>query len=70
MNQKQDTTLDSHGRKGVKVRIGTRDDLPVFYDIMKTTGSRDDFFIRPLSYFQKIYDEMGERTRKSLYCRI
>ena len=26
---------------------------------MKTTGSRDDFFIRPLSYFQKIYDSMG-----------
>lgn len=48
------------GRKGVKVRIGTRDDLSIFYDIMKTTGSRDDFFIRPLSYFQKIYDEMGE----------
>ncbi len=45
------------GRKGVQVRIGTRDDLPIFYDIMKTTGSRDDFFIRPLSYFQKIYDE-------------
>ena len=26
------------GRKGVKVRIGTRDDLSIFYDIMKTTG--------------------------------
>lgn len=49
------------GRKGVTVRQGTRDDLKMFYDIMKTTGSRDDFFIRPLSYFQKIYDEMGEK---------
>ena len=49
------------GRKGVTVRQGTREDLKVFYDIMKTTGSRDDFFIRPLSYFQKIYDEMGEK---------
>lgn len=49
------------GRKGVTVRQGTRDDLKIFYDIMKTTGSRDDFFIRPLSYFQKIYDEMGEK---------
>ena len=47
------------GRKGVTVRIGTREDLETFYDIMKTTGSRDNFFIRPLSYFQKIYDEMG-----------
>lgn len=49
------------GRKGVTVRQGTRDDLKIFYDIMKTTGSRDNFFIRPLSYFQKIYDEMGEK---------
>ena len=49
------------GRKGITVRQGTRDDLKIFYDIMKTTGSRDDFFIRPLSYFQKIYDEMGEK---------
>ena len=48
-------------RKGVTVRQGTRDDLKIFYDIMKTTGSRDNFFIRPLSYFQKIYDEMGEK---------
>ena len=48
------------GRKGVKVRVGTREDLKIFYDIMKTTGSRDDFFIRPLSYFQKVYDAMGE----------
>ena len=52
------------GRKGVKVRIGTREDLPIFYDIMKTTGSRDDLFIRPLSYFQKIYDEMGEENAR------
>ena len=48
------------GRKGVKVRVGTREDLKIFYDIMKTTGSRDDFIIRPLSYFQKVYDAMGE----------
>ena len=45
-------------KKGVTVREGTRDDLKIFYDIMKTTGSRDDFFIRPLSYFEKIWDEM------------
>ena len=45
-------------KKGVTVREGTRNDLKIFYDIMKTTGSRDDFFIRPLSYFEKIWDEM------------
>ena len=27
---------------------------------MKVTGKRDDFIIRPLEYFQKMYDELGE----------
>lgn len=47
------------GRKGVTVREGKREDLKIFHNIMKTTGSRDDFFIRPLEYFEKIYDEMS-----------
>lgn len=51
-------------KKGVTIREGTKEDLPVFYNIMKTTGSRDDFFIRPLSYFEKIYDEMGKEHIK------
>lgn len=54
------------GRKGVTVREGTREDLPIFYNIMKTTGSRDEFFIRPLSYFEKIYDEMSPNHVKLL----
>ena len=48
-------------RKGVTTRVGTRKDLEIFYNIMKTTGSRDDFFIRPIEYFQKIYDSMGPK---------
>ena len=51
-------------KKGVTVREGTREDLKIFYDIMKTTGSRDSFFIRPLSYFEKIYDEMKPKHVK------
>ena len=46
-------------KKGVTIREGNREDLKSFHDIMKTTGSRDEFFIRPLSYFEKIYDSMG-----------
>ena len=45
-------------KKGVTVREGTKEDLKAFHEIMKTTGSRDDFYIRPLSYFEKIWDEM------------
>ena len=54
-------------RKGVTVREGTREDLKTFYEIMQTTGKRDGFFIRPLSYFEKIYDEMGEGHVKVLF---
>ena len=35
-----------------------REDLKDFHEIMKITGKRDDFIIRPLEYFQKMYDEL------------
>lgn len=48
-------------RKGVTVRQGSRDELPRFYEIMKETGTRDHFAIRPLSYFEKMYDLMSPK---------
>ena len=47
------------GRKGVTVRDGSREDLKRFYEIMQETGTRDDFLIRPLEYFEKMYDALG-----------
>ena len=32
--------------------------MPRFFEIMKETGARDNFSIRPLSYFEKMYDLM------------
>lgn len=55
------------GRKGVTVREGTREDIKTFYDIMVNTGKRDGFFIRPISYFERIYDQMGEEHVKILF---
>lgn len=49
------------GKKGVTVREGNRDDLKIFHKIMVETGVRDNFLIRPLEYFEKMYDEMGEK---------
>ncbi|MDK2800765.1 MAG: hypothetical protein PWP27_1434 [Clostridiales bacterium] len=49
------------GRKGVKVKIGTREDLPVFHKVMMETGIRDKFVIRSLEYFQKMYDCLGSK---------
>ena len=49
-------------KKGVVIKEGTREDLKDFHEIMKVTGKRDDFIIRPLSYFEKMYDELGEHV--------
>lgn len=43
-------------KKGVVIREGTREDLKDFHKIMEVTGKRDNFMIRPLSYFEKMYD--------------
>ena len=45
-------------KKGVEIKEGTREDLKVFHDIMVETGKRDNFLIRSLSYFEKMYDEL------------
>ena len=39
-----------------------REDLKDFHKIMVETGARDGFIIRPLSYFEKMYDELGEHV--------
>ena len=60
-NSKTRYNLRLSKRKGVTTRIGSKADMETFYKIMTETGSRDNFFIRPISYFEKIYDCMGEK---------
>ena len=60
-NQKTRYNIRLAIKKGVTTRVGTINDMQIFYDIMKETGSRDSFFIRPIEYFEKIYTSMGER---------
>ena len=45
-------------KKGVVIKEGTKEDLKDFHNIMVETGKRDDFIIRSLSYFEKMYDEL------------
>lgn len=40
-------------KKGVVIKEGKREDLKDFHKIMLTTGERDNFITRPLSYFEK-----------------
>lgn len=51
-------------KKGVKIKVGTREDIPTFFELMKTTGERDGFVIRDIDYFYRMYDCLGK------YCRI
>ena len=53
-------------KKGVVVKEGTREDLKEFHKIMIETGSRDGFIIRPLEYFEKMYDELAPNHMKLL----
>lgn len=53
-------------KKGVTVREGNRDDLKIFHKIMLETGVRDNFLIRPLEYFEKMYDELAPKYMKVL----
>ena len=53
-------------KKGVVIKEGTREDLKEFHKIMIETGSRDGFIIRPLEYFEKMYDELAPNHMKLL----
>lgn len=50
-------------KKGVSVKICSADKLKAFYELMKQTGQRDGFQVRPEAYFQKILDAFGEDAR-------
>ena len=53
-------------KKGVEIKEGTKEDLKKFHEIMVETGKRDDFLIRSLSYFEKMYDELAPKHMKLL----
>ena len=47
-------------KRGVVVRRGTKEDIPAFHALMRQTGRRDYFRIRPLSYFHRLLEALGE----------
>ena len=50
-------------RNGVEVKICEKDYLGEFFRLMKTTGERDGFSVRPEGYFRQFLDSMGEHAR-------
>ncbi|MCA0455778.1 MAG: peptidoglycan bridge formation glycyltransferase FemA/FemB family protein [Chloroflexi bacterium] len=52
MSQNTRRKVRTAEKKGVSVRAGTVADLPVLYDLYRTTGERDHFLIRPPEYYK------------------
>lgn len=66
LHQKTRYNVRLAAKKGVTIKDGTREDLKDFHKIMITTGKRDGFIIRPLEYFEKMYDALGPEHMKIL----
>ena len=43
-------------KKGVTIREGTVSDLDTLYALYQTTGQRDEFLIRPLTYYRQAWE--------------
>jgi len=43
-------------RKGVVVKVGTREDVAEFHRMIVETGIRDNFVVRSREYYEKVYD--------------
>lgn len=52
MHQKTRYNLRYAARRGVEVRVGGADDLPLFYRLMQLTGRRGGFSSRGLAYYR------------------
>lgn len=65
-HQKTRYNIRLAGKKKVTVKEGTREDLKEFHKIMVVTGKRDGFIIRPLEYFERMYDCLGKEHMKLL----
>ncbi len=53
-------------RRGVEVSLGGVKDLPLFYEMYTTTSARDDFVIRPYSYYADVWETFVERDLAQL----
>ena len=55
MKQKTRYNIRLAGRKGVMVRVGTLDDLPMLYEMYAETSVRDGFVIRDENYYKTVW---------------
>ncbi len=55
MKQKTRYNIRLAFRKGVRVRVGGKDDLPLLYRMYAETAARDGFIIRPREYYLMVW---------------
>ena len=55
-------------KKGVECKVCDKRYLDDFYELMKITGVRDSFIIRPKDYFERMMDALGEEHCKLFLC--
>lgn len=67
MHQKTRYNVKLAQKKGVKIRIGTKADLPEFYRVLKETTERDRFLVRSYSYFEDMYDTLYPNGMAELF---
>ena len=56
MKQKTRYNIRLAQRKGITVRIGTRDDIDLLYSMYRETSDRDRFLIRESDYYQEVWN--------------
>ena len=66
-NQKTRYNIRLAGRKGVTVEEGNENDIEEFFEILSTTSQRDQFTIRNVNYYKKVYNNMKENGHAKLY---
>jgi len=71
MKQKTRYNVRLAGKKGVTVRIGTSDDLPMLYKMYAETSVRDGFVIRDEGYYRTVWESfMGEKLAEPLIAEV
>lgn len=63
LNQLWRRNLKKAERSGVAVRLGTRSELQRFHEVYVETARRDGFTPRPLAYFERMWDALGDHMR-------
>lgn len=48
-------------KRNLVIKTGTKEDLKAFHNLFLQTTKRKGFNSRPLSYFQRLYDNLGEQ---------